>query len=288
MYDTHDDIIPATSVTMAIFGIGSSPRPRVALLKLSGVIDSSGKGKTINMEGKRKAIDAVFATSKLSAVGLVIDSPGGSPGESYHIYHYIRHLSEKKKIPVYSFVEGIAASGGYMLACAGSEIYALPMSIVGSIGVICRGFGFTGLMEKIGVERRVYKAGHAKGGMDPFSAENPETADRVTSMATSMHQEFIALVRESRGTRINPAATDLFSGTAWTGREAATFGLVDGLGTIEEILRQKFGDKVDIVYPKKEKSGLFQTLSEGMSVSAALDAFMVKANMSVHYEQLGL
>ena len=179
-------------------------------------------------------------------MALAVNSPGGAPVQAALIAGRIRALSEEKEIPVYAFCEDVAASGGYWLACAAEEIYAHPASIVGSIGVISAGFGFPGLLEKVGVERRVHTSGDKKGMLDPFQPEKPEDIERLRDIQEDIHEQFRDYVRVRRGDRLNGTDDVLFSGEFWTGRRARELGLVDGLGDLRTVMREKFGDKVDL------------------------------------------
>ncbi|ADZ71767.1 S49 family peptidase [Polymorphum gilvum] len=189
-------------------------------------------------------LERAFSVRKAPAVALIINSPGGSPVQSRLIFRRIRDLAEKHKKDVLVFIEDVAASGGYMLALAGDEIVADPASIVGSIGVVSAGFGFTGLIDKIGVERRVYTAGEKKAILDPFRPENPEDVAHLKALQHEIHEIFIDMVRERRGDILadNP---DLFSGQFWTGRTARDLGLVDSLGDLSAVLRRRYGEAVE-------------------------------------------
>jgi signal peptide peptidase SppA len=177
-------------------------------------------------------------------VALVINSPGGSPVQSRQIYLRIRQLAEEKKLPVLVFVEDVAASGGYMIACAGDEIFCDPSSILGSIGVVGGSFGFQELIKKIGVERRLYTAGAHKAMLDPFLAENPEDVSRLKALQREIHDIFIALVKGSRGARLKGADDLLFTGEYWAGETSVSLGLADAIGDLRSTLRARYGEKV--------------------------------------------
>ncbi|MGB6654717.1 MAG: S49 family peptidase, partial [Xanthobacteraceae bacterium] len=179
-----------------------------------------------------------------AAVALAINSPGGSPVQSHLIFRRIRELADEHKRPVIAFVEDAGASGGYMIACAGDEIIADPHSIVGSIGVVGRSFGFDKLIAKIGVERRLYTSGEHKAMLDPFLPENPDDVERLKNLQRHIHEDFIALVKSRRGAKLQGPENDLFSGEYWTGRKAMELGLVDAIGDLRGTLRERFGDKV--------------------------------------------
>ena len=182
----------------------------------------------------------------VAAVAITVNSPGGSPVQSALIHDRIRALAAEFKLPVHVFCEDVAASGGYWLACAGDEIYADANSVVGSIGVISAGFGFVETIRKLGVERRVYASGENKAVLDPFQPEKPEDVARLKDLQADVHESFKDLVRHRRAGKLKEDNPDLFTGAFWTGRRAKELGLVDGLGHLPEVLRQKFGEKLVI------------------------------------------
>jgi signal peptide peptidase SppA len=220
-------------------------RPVVAVVRLQGVISPSpspvSRG-TINLNTVESALKRAFDHERLLAVALSINSPGGAPTQSALVTDRIRQLAADKKVPVLAFCEDVAASGGYWLACAADEIYAHPTSMVGSIGVVSAGFGFTGLLERFGVQRRVHTAGAHKVRLDPFSPESDEDVEWLRGLHTELHEQFIELVRQRRGGKLTGTDDDLFSGEVWTGRRALELGLVDGLGTLRGVLAKRFGD----------------------------------------------
>ena len=227
-------------------------KPRVAVIQLTGVIApplGGMRSQGLYLEALRAEIDKAFALKRLGLVVLAINSPGGSPVQSELIYRYIRHKATQGKVEVLSAVEDLAASGGYMLACAGEKILAADSSIVGSIGVISAGFGFVEAMEKLGIERRVYTSGANKSVLDPFSPKRQQDVDLLLDVQHDAHDSFIALVQTSRGARL-PAAIantdELFSGKFWSGRKALTLGLVDQIGTLDNYLDARFGSKCEI------------------------------------------
>ena len=217
----------------------------VPVAKLSGIIGLSTPlrpGLTIG--GVARTLDRLFAVRKAAAVALVINSPGGSPVQSHLIFRRIRELAEEKKRRVIAFVEDVAASGGYMIACAADEIIADPHSIVGSIGVVGSSFGFDKAIAKLGIERRLYTAGDHKGMLDPFLPENPDDVERLKKLQREIHEDFMALVKSRRGGKLAGPENDLFSGEYWTGRRGIELGLVDSIGEVRSTLRDRFGDKV--------------------------------------------
>jgi signal peptide peptidase SppA len=217
----------------------------VPVVRLSGVIGAVTPLRPgMSLTGVAKTLERAFATRNAKAVALMINSPGGSPVQSRQIYLRIRQLAAEKKLPVLVFVEDVAASGGYMIACAGDEIFCDPSSILGSIGVVGGAFGFQDLIKKIGVERRLYTAGEHKAMLDPFLPENPEDVARVKALQREIHAIFIALVKQSRGGRLKGADHVLFTGEYWAGETSVSLGLADAIGDLRSTLRARYGDKV--------------------------------------------
>src|SRR6202047_3873913 len=232
--------------------------PRVRLSGVIGAVAAMRPG--MSLAGVAKTLERAFATKNAKAVALVINSPGGSPVQSRQIYLRIRQLAVEKKLPVLVFVEDVAASGGYMIACAGDEIFCDPSSILGSIGVVGGSFGMTELIKKIGVERRLYTAGAHKAMLDPFLPEDPDDVARLKAIQREIHAIFLALVRESRGRRLKGADDMLFTGEYWAGQTSISLGLADGIGDLRSTLRARFGDKVStpVIAPASGMlSGLF-------------------------------
>jgi len=222
-------------------------RPVVAVIRLSGVIGATGPLRSgLTLSDLATQIERAFKIPRLKAVALAINSPGGSPVQSALIGQRIRDLAEEHEVPVIAFTEDVAASGGYWLACAADEIYANENSIVGSIGVISSGFGFSELIQRFGIERRVHTAGDKKALLDPFEAEDPKDVARLKSLQKEIHQSFMDQVRTRRGDRLKGSDKLLFSGEFWTGRRALELGLVDGLGELRQILRQRYGEKLQL------------------------------------------
>jgi signal peptide peptidase SppA len=221
---------------------GTAVVPVVRLSGLIGAVTPLRPG--MSLAGTARTLERAFATKNAKAVALVINSPGGSPVQSRQIYLRIRQLAAEKKLPVLVFVEDVAASGGYMIACAGDEIFCDPSSILGSIGVVGGSFGFQELIKKIGVERRLYTAGEHKAMLDPFLAENPDDVARVKALQREIHAIFIALVKGSRGNRLKGADDVLFSGEYWAGETSVSMGLADAIGDLRSTLRARYGDKV--------------------------------------------
>lgn len=232
-----------------------SSEPQVAVLRLQGVIASGARGG-LSDAGLAPLIEKAFRKGKPKAVALVINSPGGSPAQSSLIAARIRRLADEKKVKVHAFVEDVAASGGYWLACAADDIYTDATSIVGSIGVISAGFGFHELLERYGVERRVYTAGKSKSMLDPFRPEKKEDIERLEGILSQLHDTFIAQIKSRRGDKLTDEI-DLFTGEFWLGQKAVDLGLADGLGHAVPKLKELYGEKVKLArYGRKR--GLFQ------------------------------
>jgi signal peptide peptidase SppA len=222
---------------------GRTPTPSVAVLRLQGPIGLGGR-RGLSIERLAAPLERAFGLSGISAVALVINSPGGSAAQSALIAARIRALADEKKLPVYAYVEDVAASGGYWLACAADEIVADANSIVGSIGVIAASFGFEDLLRRLGVRRRLYTAGERKSLLDPFGPEKPDDVARLRALQDEIHANFRAWVGARRGSRLAGDPQALYSGEFWTGARARELGLVDALGDARSDLRRRFGDKV--------------------------------------------
>jgi signal peptide peptidase SppA len=254
----------------------------VAVVKLHGVITPSpsplARG-AINLAAVETALTRAFGHDRLKAVALLINSPGGAPTQSGLVAERIRQLADDKGVPVLAFCEDVAASGGYWLACAADEIYAHRTSMVGSIGVISGGFGFTGLLERFGIERRLHTAGANKSRLDPFSPEKPEDVEWLKKMHTQLHELFVNWVKDRRGDRLT-SSEDLFTGDVWLGAKAAELGLIDGLGSLRQIITERYPDaEISVAEPKKP---LLARLGLGAPAAAAavLDAVTHKAAWS--------
>ncbi len=244
----------------------------------------------LNLLGLSRLLDQAFTTKRACAVALLINSPGGSPVQSAMIASRIRDLARKNDLPVLSFVEDVAASGGYWLACAGDKIIANPASIIGSIGVVSAGFGFHQAIAKLGIDRRVYTAGESKAMLDPFLPEKDEDIAHLKTLQKEIHDQFIAMVKARRGTRLNASDKDLFSGAFWTGQKALELGLVDRLGDIRPVLQEQFGDKVNIRLMSFKKS-LFGLKSGQMGIDRSdqmVDAALLKLEERLERMRYGL
>ncbi|MDD8023640.1 MAG: S49 family peptidase [Paracoccaceae bacterium] len=221
--------------------------PRVAVIRLQGAIGAARPGSQgLSDATLGPLIERAFKRGKPRAVALIINSPGGSPVQSSLIAARIRRLAEETGLPVHAFVEDVAASGGYWLACAADDIWADATSVVGSIGVISAGFGLDGLIGKHGVERRVHTAGGSKSFMDPFRPEKPEDVARLTRLLEDMHLAFKTHVVARRGAKLHSDA-DLFTGEIWTGAQAVDVGLIDGVAHAVPKLKSLYGDKVRLI-----------------------------------------
>ncbi|WP_410562589.1 S49 family peptidase [Amycolatopsis sp. cmx-4-61] len=254
----------------------------VAVVKLHGVITPSpsplARG-AINLAAVESALTRAFGHERLKAVALLINSPGGAPTQSGLVAERIRQLADEKGVPVLAFCEDVAASGGYWLACAADEIYAHRTSMVGSIGVISGGFGFTGLLERFGIERRLHTAGANKSRLDPFSPEKPEDVEWLKKMHAQLHELFVNWVKERRGDRLTDSE-DLFTGDVWLGAKAVELGLADGLGSLRQVITERYPDAdISVAEPKKP---LLARLGIGApaAASAVLDAVTQKAAWS--------
>jgi signal peptide peptidase SppA len=224
-----------------------NPAPLVPVVPLTGIIGRmGGLRRGLNMRDLAGPLQRAFETEDAKAVAIVVNSPGGSPVQSALIARRIRSLAAEKNLPVYAFAEDVAASGGYWLLTAGDELYAEACSIVGSIGVLAGGFGFPQALQRLGVERRLYTAGEHKAALDPFSPERPDEVLHLRAILDETHEAFRAHVRERRGGKLLGDEAELFSGRFWTGTRALELGLVDGLGDVRTVLREKFGEKVKL------------------------------------------
>ncbi len=228
----------------------------VPVIRLNGTISAGQRG--LNDESLAPMIERAFTRGKPAAVALLINSPGGSAVQSSLIAARIRRLADDKKVPVHAFVEDVAASGGYWLACAGDDIWVDGSSIVGSIGVIFASFGFPELLARQGVERRVVTAGRSKNFADPFLPQKAEDVEKLRALQTPIHQAFIDHVKAARGARLSPTA-DLFNADVWVGQGAVDVGLVDGVAHMVPKLQALYGEKVRLV-PYGRKRSLMQRL----------------------------
>jgi signal peptide peptidase SppA len=248
----------------------------VPVVRLSGLIGAvTPLRQGMSLAGIARTLERAFSIRNAKAVALVINSPGGSPVQSRQIYLRIRQLAAEKKLPVLVFVEDVAASGGYMIACAGDEIFCDPSSILGSIGVVGGSFGMQELIKKIGIERRLYTAGEHKAMLDPFLPEDPDDVARLKTIQREIHAIFITLVKESRRGRLKGADDMLFTGEYWAGETAVSLGLADAIGDLRSTLRGRYGEKVltPLIAPASGMlSGLFGRRSSGAGALAVMEA----------------
>ena len=220
-------------------------RPVVPVVRLTGIVGFSTPLRPgLTLAGLARTLERAFTIRQTAAVAIAVNSPGGSPVQSHLIFRRIRQLAEQYQRRVIAFIEDAGASGGYMIACAADEIVADQHSIVGSIGVVGGSFGFDKLIGKLGIERRLYTSGEHKAMLDPFLPENLDDVERLKKLQREIHDDFIALVKSRRAGKLTDAEDDLFSGAYWTGRRALELGLVDGIGDLRSVLRERFGDKV--------------------------------------------
>lgn len=276
-------------------------RPRVAVLRLHGVIAPAARLRSsLSAAALSAPLQAAFSMPGVKAVALSINSPGGSPVQSNLILKRIRALAEEKEIPVVAFGEDVMASGGYMLACAADEIFADSSSIVGSIGVVSSGFGFTKLMEQLGVERRLHTAGQRKALLDPFSPEDPDDVKHLETIQKEVHEGFKALVRDRRKDKLKGDEADLFSGAFWTGQQALERGLIDGIGDMRQVLRERFGEKVRFRVVGEQRqfwrrmrgagdiNDLAQALGHGPDPSSIAEGFAASLETRAIWARFGL
>ena len=244
--------------------------PVVPVVRMTGIIGVSTPLRPgLMLAGMARSLERAFSIKRARAVALVINSPGGSPSQSNLICRRIRQLAEEKKIPVIAFIEDLGASGGYMLACAADEIVCDEYSLVGSIGVVGGSFGFPKLMEKLGIERRIYTAGERKVMLDPFEPEKPDDVKRIKAIQKEIHERFIALVKERRAGKLKGTDKTLFSGEFWTAQKAIDLGLADSIGDLRSFLRARFGEKVRTPLIAAERS-LFGRRLPGVDLGQAL------------------
>lgn len=242
-----EDMVPAwreKGQTLPIIGRFFKNRPKVAVIRLAGVIADSNRKGGISYNRAHKIIEKAFHVSGVREVVLLINSPGGAPAQCALITSLIRHLADDKSLPVTAFIEDVAASGGYWLACAADQIYAQNSSIVGSIGVISSSFGFDGLIDRFDVTRRVHTSGKDKNFMDPFLPEKQKDISRLKDVQKAIHEDFKRWVVERRDVRLNGQDSELFEGGFWPGMQAQELGLIDGIGSLRPIMKDKYGQDV--------------------------------------------
>src|SRR5512138_879140 len=250
-------------------------KKHTAMVELQGLI---APGTDASAENVTASLQAAFKDKNTQGVIIRINSPGGSPVQAQTIYDEMRRLRKKyPDIPLYAVVEDICASGGYFVASAADRIYVAKASIVGSIGVLMNGFGFTGLMDKLGIERRLITAGENKGMLDPFSPVDQKDVQHARVLINDVHQQFIGAVKEGRGKRLKESP-DMFSGLIWTGEKSVDLGLADAVGSLESVARDvvKAEDIVD--YTQKETVAEKLAKRFGMGAASAVMEFVVRAS----------
>ena len=260
---------------LARVGIGSQrdPLPAVVVIRLHGAIGQAGFGRRgLSLATLEPIIKRAFS-KRVRAVCLLINSPGGSPVQSAQIAGMIRQYSQDKRIPVFAFAEDVAASGGYWLALAADEIYADPMSVLGSIGVISASFGFQELIAKIGIERRVHTQGENKSMLDPFRPEDPDDVRRLKEIQSDIHHQFKNYVKQRRGERLVASDETVFTGDIWAGERALEIGLVDGLGDMRTIIRRKYGPDVRFFTVERPAGWLTRNFGRFMPGGAGGDTY---------------
>ena len=267
--------------------------PTVPVVRLTGIIAAGGilGQRGLSIEVAAPLLAKAFGMRGAKAVALSINSPGGSPVQSALIAQRIRLLAREKSLPVIAFVEDVAASGGYWLACAADEIIADPASIVGSIGVVSSGFGFHELIARYGIERRVHTSGESKSMLDPFQPEKAEDVERLKRLQSEIHDGFKDWVRERRGTRLKGADSLLFTGEFWTGKRGLELGLVDSLGELRATLQQRFGDKVRLPVITVRRR-LLARLGLGSRLGSGIDQIgpstLAAIEERAHWQRFGL
>ena len=258
---------------LSLPGRGMGVEKHTALVTLEGEISSSSLANALDINS---SLTAAFENENSAGVLLRINSPGGSPvqaGMMNDEIHRLRKLYPSK--PFYVVVEDICASGGYYVAVAADQIFVDKASLVGSIGVIMEGFGFTGLMDKLGVTRRMIAAGSNKGMLDPFSKENPQQVEMIKTMIDEIHQQFIEVVKAGRGDRLKETP-EMFSGRVWNGEQAIKIGLVDGYGSVESVARDIFKAPDILDYTMKENFAERVAKRFGAEVGAAAGKALVR------------
>jgi protease-4 len=258
--------------------VSSGNGPYTAIIEVNGVISATESASADNII---TALRNAFDDDKVLGVVLRINSPGGSPVQSGYVYDEIKRLKETRDLPVYAVIVDLGASGAYYIAAAADEIYADKASLVGSIGVVGSGFGFTGAMEKFGIERRLYTSGEHKGFLDPFSPENPEEKEFWQGVLKVTHNQFIEQVRLGRGDRLKETP-DMFSGLVWSGEQAVDMGLIDGLSSTSQLVRTKFNSEEVVNFTRQPDpwESLVQKL--GASIGAGLATVVTAPSLQLH------
>jgi serine protease SohB len=259
-----------------------NPPPQVAVLRFDGIIGMRGP-RALSLRRFAAAIERAFSLRNLKAVALAVNSPGGSPAQSSLLFRRIRQLAEEKDIPVIAFTEDVAASGGYWLALAADEVFTEETSLVGSIGVITASFGFVEMLRKLGVQRRLYTAGENKSLLDPFLTEDPQGVERLVRLQRDMHETFKELVRARRSAKLKGEEAVIFSGEVFTGRRALELGLVDGIGDLRGVMRERYGQTVRLrpIEPERRR---FSVLS-WLGIPRRPDVGDLAADLAARFEE---
>jgi protease-4 len=250
-------------------------RKHTALVELNGII---APGAEASAEKIMSGLQAAFKDKNTQGVIMRINSPGGSPVQAQTIYDEMKRLRKKyPDVPLYAVVEDICASGGYFVAAGADRIYVSPSSIVGSIGVLMNGFGFTGLMDKLGIDRRLITAGENKGMLDPFSPVDQKDVQHAKVLIADVHEQFISAVREGRGKRLKESP-DLFSGLIWTGQKSVDLGIADAIGSLESVARDVI--KAEDIVDYTQKEGVAEKLAKrfGMGAASAVMELVMRAS----------
>jgi|TARA_B110000008_G_C16917838_1_gene543441 protease-4 len=258
--------------------VNNTGEPYTAIIEVNGVIAATEQASADNII---TALRDAFDDEQVLGIVLRINSPGGSPVQSGYVYDEIKRLKHTRDLPVYAVIVDLGASGAYYIAAAADEIYADKASLVGSIGVVGSSFGFTGAMEKFGIERRLYTSGDHKGFLDPFSPENPEEKEFWQGVLKVTHNQFIEQVRLGRGDRLKETP-DMFSGLVWSGEQAVEMGLIDGLSSTSQLVRTKFNSEEVVNFTRQPDpwESLVQKL--GASIGAGLATVVTAPSLQLH------
>ena len=271
-----------------------SRSPVISVVRLSGAIGGGSLRKGLSLARVANQLEAAFSGRRTRAVAILVNSPGGSPVQADLIQRRIRDLSDEHKIPVFAFCEDVAASGGYWIALAASEIHANPSSVIGSIGVISAGFGFDKAIDKLGIERRVYASGPMKGMLDPFRAENQQDIDHLRRVQQDIFEDFCDEVRRRRSSRLTAEEPELFNGAFWTGKRALELGLIDGLGDMQSTMRERFGQNIRFHFHDQRRSFLQRLTNatggrgEAGSVMTLADDLLEELEVRMLWRRFGL
>ena len=260
-------------------------KKNIVVLKLSGAIGSAGIKNGLSIDSLRQNIEKAFDTPKLAAVCLSINSPGGSPVQSELIASRIIQLSKEKEVPVYAFVEDVAASGGYFLAISAEKIFASKSSIIGSIGVVSRSFGMSEMIQKLGIERRVYAQGKNKSLLDPFMPAKTQDINIIKSLQKNIYKHFVDFVKSRRGGRLNHNDDILFNGDIWTGEKAHELGLIDGIDNMYNFIKENFRSNVNIKYIEKKESWIKKRLGISSNNQGLVDEALDKIAEKIEFDK---